>query len=241
MPNLASEPDACPSCGAESPAGTRFCPHCGARLDGDESSEAPVSAATTPLDVTFGRTARHTFGLAPPEALLALAAVTLVIAVALFALGHWIFAGLSLMTAVVFARFFVWTSRRLPGKRVAQLAVAASDAASGHAGFARVSISSWWSANWALLRQRTLQRRIAYEQRGLINALGEAVFRGDNERAEQLKAKARACGERIAEHERELALAIAAARERVSRERVAIQQTERLSHGHAAASPTADE
>jgi hypothetical protein len=200
-----------------------------------------VTTATSPLAVTFGRSARRTFGLAPTEALLALAALTLVGALAAFGLGHWILGGVLLIATAALGRFFIWTSRRLPGKRVAQLAVAASNAASGHAEFARVSLSSWWSANWALLRLRTQQRRIAYEQRGLINALGEAVFRDDIDRADQLKTQARACGERIAEHERELALEIAAARERVIRERVSIQSTQRLPHGDPPAAPQADE
>jgi hypothetical protein len=236
MQDPGSPPAACPSCGALSHDGARFCPQCGVRLDGDGAHVAGGS--------TF-HAARHTFGLAPPALVLVLAVIAFVLAVVLFALGHWI-AGLVLVVlAAGLARFFVWTARQLPEQRVAQLAVAASNAASGHAGFARVSVSSWWSAGWDVLRLRTLQRRLAREQAGLIRALGEAVFRDDTERAEQLKAQAQACGERIAEHESELRHALDAARERVSRERVAIQPTELLAHDQAqtvaAAAPQPDE
>ena len=224
MEDPASHPAACPSCGADSQKGSRFCPQCGARLDGDAGGARGS---------TF-RAARHTFGLAPPALVLTLALLALVLAVVLLALGHWIAGIVLLVAGVALGRFVVWTARQLPEQRVAQLAVAASNAASGRAGFAKVSVSSWLSANRELLRVRTLQRRLVREQRALIHALGEAVFRDDAERAEQLKADARACGERIEEHERNLRLALEAARERVSRERVAIQPTEQLA-------PPADE
>jgi hypothetical protein len=229
MATATSQAEACRFCGAALQSDARFCPQCGARLVEDDVADA--RPATTPLDVAFARGERHTFGLAPPELVLALGLVAFLLAVFFLATGHWIVGAVLVAVALVLARFVVWTARRLPGKRVAQLAVAASNAASDHAGFARVSVSSWLHAGRQVMRLRLQQRQLVAEQHALIRALGEAVFRDDVERAGQLKEQAHACGERIREHERQLELAFATARERVSRERVAIQPTEQLAGG----------
>jgi citrate synthase len=73
-----------------------------------------------------------------------------------------------------------------------------------------------------------LQRRLRREQAELIRALGEAVYREDDGRAQALKAEARARGQQIEECAQELAYALATARARVGRERVAIQPTQVL-------------
>ena len=155
-----------------------------------------------------------------------LALVMLVVAVFSLARGDWLVGGVSLVVAVVLVRFFVWTTQRAPEGRVAQLAAGASGAARGRAGFAWVSLASWSTAGREALRLRRLQHHLEHEQRDRIHALGDAVFRDDAERVEQLKAEAHACAEQIEEHARDLRLALEAARERVSRERVAIAPTE---------------
>jgi hypothetical protein len=212
----------CPSCGVEQHEDAQFCPQCGARLAADESGD---------VDLAVARSQRRIFGLAPPGVLAALAAILLAFAIVALATGRWIVGILLLAGAAALAWLAAWTVRRIPDARVAQLAIAAGDVARGHAGFARVSIASWGTAGWQVMRARALQRRLASQQRTLVNSLGEAVFRGDDERAEQLKAEAHACADRIRQNERELELALAAARERVSRERDAIQATERFAPG----------
>jgi hypothetical protein len=226
---------ACPVCGAEAHESARFCAQCGARLE--QADAEAVDDATRPSTVSapaaFARANRHVFGLAPPELVLTGALVALLLGVYLLAVEHWIAGALLVALAAVLGRFFLWTTRRLPEQRVARLAAAVGTAASGRAEFARVSVSSWTSAGWQVLRLRQLQRRLEREQSELIRALGEAVFHDDTERAEQLKAEARACGEQIEQHAEELRLALEAARERVNRERAAIQPTEALTREQA--------
>jgi hypothetical protein len=210
----------CPSCGAALQESARFCPECGTRLDGGTAHDPQSSTFTAE---------RHVFGLAPPEILVAFALLMLVVGVFSLAFGHWI-AGIVLIVAgAALWWLFTWTAQRLPDGRAAHLATAATaagDAARSRAGFAWVSLSSWSGVGVKALRLRRVQRRLAIEQSALIHALGEAVFREDVERADELKDKARACAERIEENEKELRLALEAARERVSRERAAIQPTE---------------
>ena len=210
----------CPSCGAETAEGVRFCPQCGTRLDGEDAATAGASTFTAE---------RHVFGLAPPEILVGLALVTLVVGVFALVFGRWIAGIVLLVVGAALWWFFTWTARRLPDGRMAHLATAASDAARSRAGFAWVSVSSWSGAGLKVLRLQRARRGLLREQSVLVHALGEAVFRDEDQRAEQLKQEARACADRIEENEKELRLALATARERVSKERATIQPTERLS------------
>jgi hypothetical protein len=86
-----------------------------------------------------------------------------------------------------------------------------------------------------VVRLRSRQRRLRREQRALIRSLGDAVYGEQRRRAAELKAQAREREEQIDECARELLAALEVARERVSRERLAIQPTEVASGARAEA------
>src|SRR5262249_41621458 len=144
------------------------------------------------------------------------------------ATGHWIPGAVLSIVGLGLAALFMATARRLPQGRLARAATGSSDGARRWAWFAWVSLASWLSAGREGVRLRGRQHRLRREQRELVRALGEAVYRDDEQRAEKLKTEARARGEEIDTCARQLRLALEAARERVGRERVTIQPTQAL-------------
>ena len=105
----------CANCGARLPKRSRFCPECGQRV-GDWPDETTVEALPThetgPVPVELSTAEPRFFGVTPPAAVLALAAASLALGIALLATGHAIVGGVLLGVAVVFAAFFVELARR---------------------------------------------------------------------------------------------------------------------------------
>lgn len=221
---------ACATCSAVAPESARFCPQCGTRLGGGDTREVDGLPSEDPgwSPVALVQPERRMFGLAPPGFLFAIALFAFFLTVLLLASGHWVAGLVLLVVAAGLGALFVSAARRLPEGRLARVTVGVSNEARWRAGFAWVSLSSWSRASREVVRLRGLQRRLRREQAELIRALGEAVYREDDGRAQALKAEARACGQQIEECAQELAYALATARARVGRERVAIQPTQVL-------------
>lgn len=232
---------ACANCGAEAPEDARFCPHCGTRLGGSGSPREDSPSSPT----TVARADRRVYGLAPPELLFAIALVIVSFAVYFLASGRLI-AGFALLALAIGAgAYFVSTARRQPEGRLVQIATSVSDEARGRAGFAWTSLSSWSWASREVVRLRSRQLRLRREQSELIRALGDAVYSEQGDLAEELKAEARGRAEQIDECARELEIVREAARQRVERERLAIQPTQVVHAGEQAdgfgsASPEGD-
>jgi hypothetical protein len=196
----------CAACGAEASADARFCPECGGLLPASE----PVS---------YERVDRDLFGVAPPGLLLTLSLVAFACGVVLLGLGHWISGAVLLVVAACFGVVFSGAARQLPDDRTAQGTFRAADKVRARMRLAGVSAVSWTRAGSAVVRLRLEQRRLRREQRGRIHALGEAVYREDDEAAAALKAEAAELGDRVERSEREALLARASASERVEHER----------------------
>jgi hypothetical protein len=94
----------CPQCGAETPFAARFCPCCGELLE-EEHEPGPVS-----LQVSEP----HWFGLTPPQVLLGVAGAALLLAIVLFALGHWPYGLILLGLAALLLAAFMEAARRRP-------------------------------------------------------------------------------------------------------------------------------
>lgn len=96
--------DACPNCGATPPLRARFCPECGYPLF-EEEAPAPVS-----LQVSEPRW----FGVTPPQLLLGVAGAVLVLAIVLFAVGHWPYGLILVGLAALLLAAFIEAARRRP-------------------------------------------------------------------------------------------------------------------------------
>ena len=227
-PSLSTD-SACPSCGGQLPEEARFCPRCGSRLGDEEEPE--TSSSTVRL-----RSRRQSAGSSGSRR-----------RVRSSSSRSWHLRsrstacrpdggsrlGYSRIVSAGLAMLFVETARRLPDGRLARTALDLTDRARGRAGFVWVSLSSWSNAGRETVRLRSLQRRLRREQTALIAELGKEVYRGDDTRAEELKAEARALGERVEECSVQLHSALEAARTRVGRERMGIQPTQALVGEHA--------
>jgi hypothetical protein len=181
---------------------------------------------TEPSGVGLGRSQRRFFGLAAPELVLALALLALVLACYALVVRQWVGGALLAVGAVVLASSSLLAARAQPEGRAARVAVRMSNVVRDRAGYLAVVLSSWSHAGRETVRLRAWQRRLRREQGTSIIALGEAVCRGDEEQARDLKAATLARGEQLEEIGRRLRLAVEAARERVSRERATIQPTQ---------------
>jgi hypothetical protein len=180
------------------------------------------------VPVTIVRPEPRLFGVAPPGLVLAIAALSLLLAIFLFASGRPLVGLLVVALAAVFGALYLGLARRHQDGPVARVTVDAADHARDRAGYAWVSLSTWSRAGREVVRVRNEQRRVRSELADRVRELGEAVLRDDDDRAAELKAEARGLEDELERRERELQSELVRARERVSGERVAIQPTQAL-------------
>jgi hypothetical protein len=201
------QPADCTVCGASIPADARFCPACGTPVRGDT-----VQART------------RWFGLTPPTLVLGLAALLLVVALVLLALGSWVAGLLVLGLALLCAAAFLEAGRRKPDTEVARSSVGAVDRLRARAGFTARSLRARSSAQREVTRRRSEALRLTGEREQALRALGEAVYRGDDGVTE--RARVEELDERLASLEREIGAIAAQTRNRVEEARLEVQKTE---------------
>src|SRR3954452_8244883 len=109
--------DVCPQCGAEVTIRARFCPECGTRLQAPVNPTLQVELPpeeTGPVPVSMQVSEPRWFGVTPPSFLLGLSGVLLVLAIALFAVGHWPYGLILLGLAALLLAAFMEAARRRP-------------------------------------------------------------------------------------------------------------------------------
>ena len=158
----------CPACGAAAPEGSRFCPSCGTGLDGSPRPE--------PTPVSYDRVEPRWFGVAPPQLLLGLAVVVLLLAVALFATGHWPY-GLILLGigALLLAAFLEAARRRPESVPLARPSTQARERA-------QTALETWRARSAAAGEVRRVNAALARIEEGRrveLTRLGAAVHAGD--------------------------------------------------------------
>lgn len=211
--------DVCRSCGQRLPIGARFCPACGAPVDGPPALEA------APGPVVHERVEARWAGLPAPFVLLCLAFAAVGAAVGLFATGHWAWGAVAIFVAVAMfgslaeitrgGAYGRWTERssRLAADRRAQAATAAE--------VWRTRVD----ASLARRRMRSEVERLEDERRPALQALGAAVWSGDAGAEEGARTRLRELDAERERVETDLAARLAGAEERIRRARLPVQDT----------------
>lgn len=177
------------------------------------------------MPVSIAHAQARWFGVPPPVVLLALAAISFVAAVALFASGGWPYGLILLGLAALLVTACLEVARRRP---YSALTRASADAAVGTRERARATLEVLKARSSAVAEQqrvRSARAVIEAERRATMLRLGEAVHREDEETA-------RTARERLAELDRaeeelgkRLEVRLAETDERLRRARLPVQQT----------------
>jgi hypothetical protein len=114
--------DTCPHCGGDVPRRARFCPECGTPLEepANRTLEAELPPPEEgPVPVAMHEAEPRWFGVTPPSLLLGLCAALLVLAIALFAVGHWPYGLIVLGIGALLLAVFLEAARRGPEEHAA--------------------------------------------------------------------------------------------------------------------------
>ncbi len=218
----------CANCGASLDDDSRFCPRCGERVARDEPAtrvlEVPP-AETGEVPVHVQRVEPRLYGVTPAGATLALGAVTLVLAVVLFAIGRWpiglILVGLALLLALASLE----AARRRPEGALSRTTERAA-AVRRRAGVAAESFAVRGRATRELVALRRELQRLTREREEMLSALGDAVYRGDEHATERARQQVDELDRQAAEREAEMQAVVERARQRIERGRFEVQPTE---------------
>jgi hypothetical protein len=210
------------------PAGGGDPPSAGAQIPRDGETEEMLPEREVKFATTRHWAHRRPLGLGPAPLLAALAAAALVLAIVTFALGAWVAGLLFLAAAGAIVCLFLVAVRREPDAQSARLATTAAVRADGTIRLTGVRIRAWSRAGVELTRIWRERRRLRAQFKGRLEPLGEAVYREDLTRAEQLKAQAEQLDHALRDVDSRASATLAALHEEIEHERVPAQRTERL-------------
>jgi hypothetical protein len=216
--------ETCIACGADLPRGARFCPECGvpASSPGGTTlqSELPPEEVG-PVPISFQRAEPRWFGVAPPLVLLGLAVVLLVLAIALFAGGHWPYGLILLGLAALLFAAFLELARRRPHSRVTRHATDVRERAGS-------TWETWRTRAAAAAEARRIQSGLNVlesERRTALLELGEAAHRGDSRAEAEVRARLDELDARESELRERLDEQLAQAGERIRLAKLSVQET----------------
>jgi hypothetical protein len=197
-------------------------------VDADETEVPEVpSAEPEPAPVSYAQAERHTFGLAPNALVAALATFALGAALALLLTGQLVVGLVLLAVGVVLGAFFVEQARRRRASAFDRAVADGIDNSRALSRFAVVSMRAWSSAGGRTARSRLDVRRLRRERSHVQHALGAAAFAADDEAlVETLRDRMRELDVQIEACFEEARSAVARARSRTTRERLAVAPTE---------------
>jgi hypothetical protein len=197
--------DTCPNCGAALPAEARFCASCGARAGVIETV----------------RSEPHWFGVAPPQLLLAIAVLTLVAALVLFALGHWPYGLILLCTGALLLAAFLEAARRHPDSTVTRASVDARERA-------RSSWQTLLARQAATAETRRIKSALLLldsDRRGALQELGAAAHAQDATAEAAARARLEELDAQETALQAELVETLGTADERIRKARLPVQET----------------
>jgi hypothetical protein len=209
---------ACRNCGEEVAPGARFCSNCGA-----PTADLP-SLETVPGPVVHDNVERRWLGIPARFVLLCLGFAAFGAAVGLFATGSWAWGIVLLVLAIVLLAALGEATRRTGNVWAQQSSRLASDGRAHAATTAEI-----WRTRLdaAVSRWRTRSRldAIAVERGPALQALGDAVWRGDRPAENEARQRLVELEEERKRTEDELAERLAGADERIRRARLPVQET----------------
>jgi hypothetical protein len=196
-------------------------------VDADETevpAVPPAEPEATP--VSYGQSERRTFGLAPNALVAALATFALGAALALLVTGQLVVGLVLLAAGLGLGAFFVEQARRRRASAFDRAVADGIDNSRALSRFAVVSMRAWSSAGGRTARSRLGVRRLRRERSRVQYALGAAAFAADEPLAETLRGRMRELDTQIEACFEEARSAVAKARSRTTRERLAVAPTE---------------
>lgn len=211
--------NACPRCGEELAPNARFCSSCGAPV-----GELPM-LETVPGPVVHESVERRWLGVPARFALLCLGFASFGAAIGLFATGSWAWGVVMLFVAAIFLATLVAAVRRGRDVWLEQSSRFASERRAHAATTAEVwrtrfdtTVTRW--------RSRSRLDAIDVDRRPALQALGEAVWRGDARAEDEARQRLVELDEERKRVEDELADQLAGAEERIRQARLPVQDTE---------------
>jgi len=200
----------CANCGRRLPKESRYCPECGQPVaDGETKVHELPPDETGPVPVSIEHADRRYYGVTPTGLALGLAALCIVGAIVLFALGHWPFAlillGAGLLLLLVGVETGVFRER---------------------AGVAADSFATRGRATTRIVQLRRELRKMAVLRGRLLFELGDAVYRGDEQATEAARERLGDLDEAWRQKGAEMQTVITQAQERMHRRRLEVQPTE---------------
>ena len=219
----------CPNCAAPVPDGAHFCPECGVRLaaapDDVTAVEQVPPEETGQVPVHMVAATPRYFGIAPPLALFALAAASLVLGIVFLVAGSVIAGALLLVAALLFSALVAASARRLAETPAARVTGRAFERARDRAGFAVEAVSVHSRARAELLRLRHEVADLAGRRAESARALGEAVYGGAEDDVVEARNRMSELDRALAEKETQMTTVAAEAKERLQRAQLRAQPT----------------
>lgn len=166
------------------------------------------------------------FGLTPRGLVVAIAAAAFALGIAGLATGNVAAGALLLVAAVFLAVLYVEQARRRRESSFDRVTAAAVDHTRALAGFTGASVRAWTGAGREVAKLRLEASMRARERSQIQYELGRACFDGDEAQIANLRDQMRLCTERIDACAKDARAVLERARQRSSRERLAVAQTQ---------------
>jgi hypothetical protein len=160
---------------------TRFCPHCGVRLDSGVTE--PVWPGADDMQSVYARERPRLIGVPPQDTMLVLGAVASVLGVVLLAIGAYLAGWLVLAAGILLLSVFVQSVRRRPASDILRNTVAAYGLVRAQLGYAGAALAAWVRARTGRLRLRRRAASLRRRRQGHVLAFGGFVYAEDEEGA----------------------------------------------------------
>jgi ABC-type multidrug transport system fused ATPase/permease subunit len=177
---------------------------------------------TGPVPVSIQRAEPHWFGVTPPHLLLAIAVVALVLALILFAGGHWPVGLIVLGIGVLLVAAFLESARRRPHTAVkSRASMEARERA--RSGLETLRVRSLAAAEARRIQGALMQ--IESERGSALRELGAAAHTGDSTAEAAARSRLTELDSREAELHAQLDQTLEEAGERIRKARLPVQET----------------